>query len=426
MTALEEKRLDTYRQVAAEILLQCEQLAIFTATPGKLDRQYLTIEHKNCNDLVAQWMQQAGLHTQQDQAGNICGRLVGTADAAIGVVPASASFLLGSHLDTVPDAGKYDGILGVLLPIAALKLLRERGETFPFNIDVIGFADEEGSRFGTTLLGSRAVAGQWNPQWFALKDAEGFTLEQALLNFGCDPALIATCSRANDNLLGYLEVHIEQGPVLEAAGLPLGIVSSIAGARRLLIDIDGQAGHAGTVPMQLRRDALVVAAKVVLLIEAAAQRHGVVATVGRLQCDPGATNVIPGHCQLSLDIRSGDDGLRDLALQDILDQLQALSSESLRIRWQEIHAAPAVACSEWMQDMLAGVIQNLGLTPLRLLSGAGHDAMCFAKLCAVGMLFVRCEGGISHHPAEAVTQEDVAVALDALCRALLQLKARFV
>jgi allantoate deiminase len=275
------------------------------------------------------------------------------------------------------------------------------------------------------LLGSRAIAGSWNPKWFALKDADGVSLQQALQDFGCDPKAIASCSHAKDKLLGYLEVHIEQGPVLEQANLPLGVVSSIAGARRFLIDIEGQAGHAGTVPMPLRRDALVVAAKAVLLIEQAALKHGVVATVGRLSCLPGAPNVIPGHCQLSLDIRSGDDALRDKALNEILSQLKALSSTDLPIVWKEIHSAPAVACKDWIQDLLATVIADLGLQPLRLLSGAGHDAMCIADICDAGMLFVRCAGGVSHHPDESITQDDTAIAVKALCNALMLLKQRF-
>lgn len=413
-----EQPASVYRQAAAEILLQCEQLATLTQTPGKVDRRYLTPEHKQCNALVAQWMQQAGLQTEQDQAGNICGVLPGS-------VPGAGTFLIGSHLDTVPDAGKYDGILGVLLPIAALKLLNTKQERFPFDIKIIGFADEEGSRFGTTLLGSRAIAGSWNPQWFGLKDSDGIPLEEALRTFGCDPAQIESCSHAQEKLLGYLEVHIEQGPVLEAAGLPLGIVSSIAGARRFLINIDGQAGHAGTVPMALRSDALVATAKAILLIEQAALKHGVVATVGRINCTPGAANVIPGYCQISLDIRSGDDALRDVALEDILTGLRALDGNGIKLVWKEIHSARAVPCKDWIQDLLQVVIEELDLQPLRLLSGAGHDAMCIADICDAGMLFVRCEGGISHNPAEAITQDDTAITVDAFCRVLLQLKQRF-
>lgn len=407
-----------YQQAAAEILQRCEVLALLTATPGKVDRRYLTPEHKACNARVDSWMQAAGLRVWQDQAGNLCGSLAGTD-------PNAGTVLIGSHLDTVPDAGKYDGILGVLLPLAALALLRTKGERFPFNIDLVGFADEEGSRFGTTLLGSRAVAGTWREDWFALKDAAGITLRNALQQFGCDPAAMATCSRARAKLAAYLEVHIEQGPVLEAAGLPVGVVTSIAGARRFVLDIDGQAGHAGTVPMELRKDALVAAAKFVLLVEATARKHGVVATVGQLACEPGAPNVIPGHCRLSLDIRSGDDALRNRALSDIQQQTQALlATGGFVSRWTETHNAGAVLCAGWLQELFADAIRDLDLAPLSLLSGAGHDAMSFNGVCDIGMLFVRCAGGISHNPAEAITQDDTAVALHTFCRSLLRLRQR--
>ncbi len=403
------------RQAAAEILLQCEQLAALTQTPGKVDRRFLTPQHKACNALVQEWMLQAGLQVWQDAAGNICGSWPGSDDSA-------PTLLIGSHLDSVPDAGKYDGILGVLLPIAAVKLMRARRERLPFTLDIIGFGDEEGSRFGATLLGSRAVAGSWRDDWFALQDSAGITLQQALADFGCDPERIAAASRAADKLLGYLEVHIEQGPVLEANALPLGVVTAIAGARRFSITITGQAGHAGTVPMGLRKDALVAAATLVLLVEQVAVQHGVVATVGKLDCAPGATNVIAGSCKLTLDIRSGDDGLRDGALAEIRQRADSLvTANGCSIAWQETHNAGAVACAPWLQDACADAIRAVGHAPLSLLSGAGHDAMAFNGVCDVGMLFVRCEGGISHHPAEAITQDDTAIALQALCELLRHL-----
>lgn len=410
--------LHSCRQAAVEILLRCEQLALLTSAPGKIDRRYLTPEHKTCNAEVKQWMQQAGLRPWQDEAGNICGSLAGKDSAA-------GTLLVGSHLDSVPDAGKYDGILGVLLPITALRLLREHGEQFPFTIDVIGFADEEGSRFGTTLLGSRAVAGTWREDWFALKDAAGITLKDALDEFGCDSTAITSASRAADKLVGYLEIHIEQGPVLEAAALPVGVVSSIAGARRFVIDIVGQAGHAGTVPMPLRKDALVAAAKLVLLIEQVARQHEVVATVGKLECAPGAPNVIPGNVRMTLDIRSGLDAQRDAALQQIRDEAEALiAANGCSASWKETHNAGAVGCAPWMQEVCAAAIKAVGYEPLTLLSGAGHDAMAFKGVCDIGMLFVRCLGGISHHPDESITQEDTAIALQTFCETLLRLRKR--
>ena len=410
--------LNRCRQAAAEILLRCEQLATLTAAPGKIDRRYLTPEHKICNAEVKQWMQQAGLRPWQDEAGNICGSLQGNNTSA-------GTLLVGSHLDTVPDAGKYDGILGVLLPITALRLLREQDEHFPFAIDLIGFADEEGSRFGTTLLGSRAAAGSWHADWFALKDAAGISLKDALVDFGCDADAISSASRAADKLVGYLEIHIEQGPVLEAAGLPVGVVTSIAGARHYVIDIVGQAGHAGTVPMPLRKDALVAAAKLVLLIEQVAIKHEVVATVGKLECAPGAPNVIPGNCRMTLDIRSGFDAQRDAALQEIRDAAESLiNANGCTASWKETHNAGAVGCAPWMQEVCAAAISAVGYEPLALLSGAGHDAMAFKGVCDIGMLFVRCLGGVSHHPDESITQEDTAIALLTFCETLLQLRKR--
>jgi allantoate deiminase len=406
------------RQAAAEILQRCEQLATLTAVRGKIDRRYLTAEHKACNAEVKQWMQQGGLRPWQDEAGNICGSLPGR-DASAGTL------LVGSHLDSVPDAGKYDGILGVLLPITALRLLSEHGEQFPFAIDVIGFADEEGSRFGTTLLGSRAAAGSWRQDWFALQDTAGISLKDALVEFGCDATAISRASRAADKLVGYLEIHIEQGPVLEAADLPVGVVTSIAGARRYVIDIVGQAGHAGTVPMPLRKDALVAAAKLVLLIEQVACKHDVVATVGKLECAPGAPNVIPGNVRMTLDIRSGLDPQRDAALQEIRDAAELLiAANGCTAAWKETHNAGAVGCALWMQDVCADAIKAVGYEPLALLSGAGHDAMAFKGVCDIGMLFVRCLGGISHHPDESITLEDTAIALQTFCETLLQLRKR--
>jgi amidase, hydantoinase/carbamoylase family len=407
-----------YEREAATIMQQCDKLATFSATPGKIDRRYLTPEHARCNRQVAEWFEAGGLRTWQDEAGNLCGSLPSEE-------PNAPTLLIGSHLDSVPDAGKYDGILGVLLPLAALRILQQKGERFPFNIDLIGFADEEGSRFGTTLLGSRAVAGTWNDAWFELRDENGVSLRQALVEFGCDPNGMASCSRADDDLLAYLEVHIEQGPVLESAAVPVGVVTAIAGARRFVLEIEGQAGHAGTVPMCLRKDALVAAAHVIQLVEVVARKHGVVATVGQIHCAPGAPNVVPGHCRLSLDIRSGDDALRDRALNEIQTETAILHTAGFSTRWTETHSANAVDCAPWIQDLFGEAIAELGYERLSLLSGAGHDAMSFKGICDIGMLFVRCEGGISHNPAEAITQDDVAVALETFCRTLQNLRKGF-
>lgn len=400
-------------------MARCDALAAISAMTGGVARSYLTPEHARCNALVAEWMREAGLETWQDAAGNSCGRL-----RAAGSGPRK-TLLLASHLDTIRDAGKYDGILGVLLAIESLRRLRESGQLMPFDIDIIGFGDEEGARFGTTLLGSRAVAGSWDPGWFELVDADGVTLRQALTEFGCNPEAIGSASRAQDELLAYLEVHIEQGPVLEDNDQPLGVVPSIAGARRFRVRVSGRAGHAGTVPMNMRQDALVAAASAVHTVERIAGQFEIVATVGDLRCFPGAPNVIPGDCEFSVDIRAGRDQTRDLAVAALQREIAGQVAErGLSVSWEQTHSAPAVACAGWLQRLLEDSVLELGLTPLSIVSGAGHDAMSLAPVTDVGMLFLRCAGGISHHPAEAVARDDVAAALAALDHTLLALRAR--
>ena len=402
---------------SAELLLeQCEQLALISDMPGMVSRAYLTHEHAKCNDTVKTWIERDGLIASQDQAGNILATMPCEN-------PDAPTLLLGSHLDTVPNAGKYDGILGVLIGLEALHLAKRNNQRFPFNIVLIGFGDEEGTRFSSTLLGSRAVAGKWDKSWFDLSDKNDCRLDSALVDFGCDPDLIETCSLASSALLGYLEVHIEQGPVLEDADLPLGVVTSIAGAKRVVVDIAGQAGHAGTVPMLLRQDALVTASEIILLVERTAHRYQVVATVGRIDCKPGAPNVIPGHCQFTIDIRSGSNQTRDFALQSIHEEVQALvEARRVEMKWKEIYSAGAVKCAGWCQRLFETVINDMKLESLSLMSGAGHDAMSFASITDVGMLFLRCKGGLSHHPDESVTLEDTALSVEALYRALLKLR----
>ena len=333
---------------------------------------------------------------------------------------------MGSHLDTIPNAGKYDGILGVLLALSVAEKLRANDTELPFHLDIVGFGDEEGVRFGTTLLGSRAVAGSWQPHWNALTDSAGITLKQALDDFAGQPIDIERSSRATDDLVGYLEVHIEQGPVLEKTDQALGIVTSIAGARRFRLELLGQAGHAGTVPMAMRQDALAAAAQVILDVEQVAKRHDIVATVGDVSCDPGAANVIPGRCVLTIDVRAESDDSRDRAVTDLQQQVAALvSARGMQATWQETHNASAAACAPWLQDVMSHALASMSLPAPRLMSGAGHDAMAIAPITDVGMLFVRCAGGISHHPAESITTEDVALALEALERTVLALAQQY-
>jgi len=398
--------------LAARTLERCDALAAISDRPGVVSRAYLTPEHARANKLVGEWMSSAGMQVHTDGSGNLVGRW----PAADSAAPA---LLIGSHLDTVPDAGRYDGMLGVLLGVAAVELLTERGVTLPFHLDVVGFGDEEGVRFGATLLGSRALAGTWDPAWFELQDRDGVTLREALTRFGLVPDRIASASRAGDPLVGYLEVHIEQGPVLEDRDQPLGVVTAIAGAQRLWLRMEGRAGHAGTVPMTLRQDALAGAARAIALLEDMARADGLTATVGRIHSEPGAPNVIPGRAEFSVDLRTGDDALRRRVLDRYLEDVAALCRErGLTLSSETTHQADAARCAPWLQDALAESIRVLGFEPLRLESGAGHDAMAVARICDVGMLFLRCTGGISHHPDEAVLDDDVAWALAALALTL--------
>lgn len=395
--------------MSAERLLQrCDLLAGISATEGAICRTYLTDEHRRCNRQVIQWMREAGMETHTDAAGNCWGHYAGS-DVD------GQTLLLGSHLDTVPGAGRYDGILGVLAAIEVVARFHRRGRRFPFHIDVVGFADEEGSRFGATLLGSRAVAGQWDSALLELRDAAGVSMAAAFTEFGLDPSSVATASRAGERLLGYWELHIEQGPVLEERNLALGVVTAIAGARRLLFTLHGSAGHAGTVPMAMRRDALLAAAGAVQLVDTVARRCGVVATVGKIEVRPGSLNVIPGRCEFTLDIRSGEDRLRDRALAEIIDGIEILCDRSrVAVEYLEIHSAPAVACAPWLREAGRRALARCGLPDFFLPSGAGHDAMAMAATTDVGMLFLRCAGGISHHPEESVDVADVALALNVL------------
>lgn len=401
--------------LAEKVMHWCDQLAAISSHPENISRFYLTPEHKRCNELVAQWMQDAGMETWVDAAGNLCGRYDGKN-------PCAKTLILASHLDSIPNAGAYDGILGVLVAIAVVEQFYQNDITLPYAIDIIGFGDEEGTRFGSTLLGSRAVAGTWNPAWWELTDRAGISLKQAFIDFGLDPDNIHSAARNPDDLLAYLEVHIEQGPVLENENLALGIVTAIAGARRFSIDIEGYAGHAGTVPMPMRKDALVGAALGVVLVENIANEFNVVATVGKIECGPGAVNVIPGHATFTIDIRSGDDQLRDQAFAKIQHELDMIClNRNLVARWTEIHNAPAVVCADWIQALQSSVLRDMNLHPYTLMSGAGHDAMAMADICDVAMYFVRCKGGVSHHPDESVTVDDVALAIDALSNTLQKL-----
>lgn len=392
---------------AARILQRIETLASYSAIDYGVLRAYLTPEHRAAHDQLAVWMKEAGLETWQDEAGNQWGRKVSQQANA-------KTLIIGSHSDTVVDAGKYDGTLGVLMGIEALDVLQD--VELPFHVDVVGFADEEGTRFNTTLLGSSAVAGVWQDSWWEIEDAQQISMAAAATTFGLDPANVKKAARVGDDLLGYLEVHIEQGPVLESLDLAVGVVTAIAGAKRYLFSLEGLAGHAGTVPISLRQDALCAVAEMVVFIEAFAKQHDIVATVGRLDIASAAVNVIPGHVNFSLDIRSQDQQQLEACCETLMTELDRIATaRNVRLSGEKIYEASAAPCSKDIQHKWAQVVEDITHKPAKFLpSGAGHDAMVMANITDIGMLFMRCEKGISHNPRENVIKEDVATALDCL------------
>src|ERR1700680_712917 len=396
-----------------EIVGRVNRLATISETPEHLARIFLTKEHRAAADLILGWMVDAGMHAHLDAIGNVCGRYEGER-------PGLPCLMLGSHYDTVRDAGKWDGPLGLITAISCVADLHKRGRRLPFAIEVTGFADEEGVRFASTLLGSRAVAGTFDESVLGARDSGGISMRDALIQFGLDPDHIGAAARARSELLAYVELHIEQGPVLEALKLPVGVVTAIAGATRLAASLTGMAGHAGTVPMPLRRDALAGAAECIVEIEefCKTDEDGLVGTVGYHHAEPGATNVIPGQVSFTIDIRAPTDAHRKLALTDIVRRIEAIARRrKLSLQVDVTHENRTVPCAPWLRRQVAEAIANEGYPVFELPSGAGHDGMAMVDIADVGMLFVRCRGGISHHPDEHVDAADV----DAGARVLLRL-----
>lgn len=404
------------RTTVEQLLARIDELAAVSEAEGSLTRRFATPALREAGELVAAWMGAAGMTTRRDAIGNVVGRLEGA-------VPDAPAVVLGSHLDTVPDAGRFDGALGVLAGIAVVERVVARGERLPFALEVVGFADEEGARFGTTYLGSSAFTGSFDEQVLARRDADGISLADAMRSVGDVPEAIASSARGPGELHAYLEVHIEQGPVLEDEGIPVGVVSAIAGQTRARITLVGAAGHAGTVPMGLRRDALAGAAELILAVEDVGRAApGLVATVGQAEVDPGAGNVVPGRVSLSLDVRHPRDDARREALAEIRGRAEAVAGRrDLGVDWDVVLDVDAVATDPVLREALAGAIDELGLPVRELASGAGHDAAVIARIAPACVLFVRCLGGISHAPAESATGEDVAVAVDVVDRALRRL-----
>ena len=402
-----------YKIDGTEIMSRVERLASISETPTGLIRRYLTEEHRQANDLVAGWMRNAGMQVHEDAVGNIIGRYEGDS-------PGAPAVMIGSHLDTVVMAGKYDGALGVLTAISCVQALCDQGIRLPFAIEVIGFADEEGVRFSSTFLGSRAVAGMFDRSILDRRDAEGISMAEAMRRFGLTPELIDEAARRRGEILAYLEVHIEQGPVLENELLPVGTVTTITGACRLDVTIEGVAGHAGTVPMVLRCDALTTAGECVLAVETLAKGFGqTVATVGQLNVEPGAINVIPGRVRFTVDVRAATDEARNQMLAALHERVEEIARRRGAKSTIDIsHDANNVACTASLMEAIDRAIEANGWRALRLPSGAGHDGSAMASITDIGMIFVRCKDGVSHNPLESITREDAAVGANVLLHVL--------
>lgn len=399
------------------IMELAERLAQWSEVSDGLTCTYLSPAHRSVAAEIRNLMREAGLITEIDAVANVVGRYA-AAD------PAARTLIMASHYDTVRNAGKYDGRLGILTALVLVEHLERIGRNLPFHLDVIAFSEEEGVRFSSSFLGSRPVAGRFDGKLLERRDADGQTLAAVMRDAGLDPAKIPALARRREELMGYLEVHIEQGPVLLEEGLPLGIVSAIAGSVRSTVTITGTAGHAGTVPMARRHDAAAAAAELVLYVEKrCAQAPTLVGTVGQLAVPNGAINIIPGRCELTLDIRAGDDATRDAAVSDIMAEIGRIAARrGVSFKSTEVQRTAAVRCSPRLQSLLADAAARAGVRPRHLPSGAGHDAMMFDGLTDVAMLFVRCgNGGVSHSPREIITAEDADIAARVMLDAVLRL-----
>src|ERR1041385_346144 len=405
-------------QLAELVMRRADELGRISDEPDRLTRVDGSLAMRRANDLVAGWMREAGMTVREDAIGN----LIGSYPAAR---PDAKSFLLGSHLDTVRDAGKFDGPLGVLVALACVQRLRHANLHLPFEVRVAAFADEEGTRFHTSYLGSRVMAGTFDPLELKRVDADGVSLEEAILRFGGDPAGLYGAMPERGQLLGYAEVHIEQGPVLEKESRAVGVVSSILGQTRAQVHMTGRAGHAGTTPMASRQDALLAAAQFILMVEFITRDDpDLLATVGQLRVLPGASNVIPGEVTLSVDVRHPRDDRRLMACERLNAAAHQLAAKwDVAADWEVVQETNSTPCSRELSELLLQSARaHQGLTT-ELASGAGHDAAALAAITPVAMLFVRCQGGVSHHPDESVTVDDVRVSISVM-NDFLQLLAK--
>ena len=390
-----------------------DALAQVTEEPGRLTRTFGSPAMRRANDLVASWMREAGMSVRKDAIGN----LIGHYDCSTPNAKSEERVLvLGSHLDTVRDAGRFDGALGVLVAVECVKRLHEQRMRLPFAIKVVGFADEEGVRFQAAYLGSKSLAGTFARADLQRKDAVGVSLSEAIRSFGGDPKRVVARRRRPGQLVGYLEVHIEQGPILEQQKLALGVVTAIAGQSRATVAFKGSAGHAGTTPINLRHDALCAAAEFTLAVEAlACRKKRLVATVGETTVLPGASNVIPGEVRLSLDVRHPNDAARQQSATELRRRARGIAAaRHVKLHWQSVQETPAVQCDKRLTALLSEAVKRRQRRTVHLHSGAGHDAAVMAAITPVAMLFVRCKGGISHHPDESASAKDIEMALKVL------------
>ena len=385
------------------------ELAKVSDERNNLTRLYLSPAHRTAADLVAKWMREAGMTTRIDALGSVVGRYRARDSGPL-------TLMLGSHIDTVRDAGRFDGALGVVTAIEVVRQAFKSGKRYPFAIEVVAFGDEEGVRFASTLGGSKALAGRFDFKALDEVGDDGVTRRQALRAFGTDPSRLSEEALSPAQSLGYVEVHIEQGPVLENEGLPVGVVTAIDGVTRATIEVEGVAGHAGTVPMPMRKDALAAAAEMLVAIEERARRQSnLVATVGRMEVPGSAANTIPGRVRFTLDMRSPLDQERINAVGDVKAAIAAIAQRrGMAANFKIGHEVGAAVCDARLSDQLALAVESLGIKPRLLPSGAGHDAMAFDKIIPFAMLFVRCRGGVSHNPAEFASPDDIDVAARAL------------
>ncbi|MBY0240960.1 MAG: allantoate amidohydrolase [Burkholderiaceae bacterium] len=422
MTTLKQLHTPQQHALGATILAWAEQLGTLSEDKHGLTCTYLTATHRATAVQLMQWMREAGMHAHIDAVGNVVGRFLSTD-------PQARTLITGSHYDTVRNGGKYDGRQGILTAIAVVKHMNDKGMALPFHLEVIAFAEEEGVRFQSTFLGSSAVIGQFDPALLDLQDRDGVVLRDVLAEAGQDLSSIDAIARDPSDLLGYVELHIEQGPVLLEKGLPVGIVTSIAGSRRFQVALTGVASHAGTTPMAMRKDAATAAAEVLLYVEQRCNEDpssSLVGTVGQLQVPHGSVNVVPGACHFSLDIRAGNDPARDAAVADILAKIETVcQSRNIECTIEPILEAGCAPCAPWLMAQLSSAVERAGLPPFELASGAGHDAMLMARATDVAMLFTRCgNGGISHNPLETLSVDDADVAARILLDFLRHFKPR--